>query len=32
MSEDSLLERVATAAEERDLFAEFPHGIPAHLG
>ena len=31
MGEDSLLERVTAAAEERQAFAEFTHRLPAHL-
>ena len=31
MGEDSLLERVTAAAQERQLFAQFTHRLPAHL-
>ena len=31
MNEDSLLERLAAAAEERHLFAEYTYRLPAHL-
>ena len=31
MGEDSLLERVTAAAEERQLSAQFTAGLPAHL-